>query len=143
MSTPAQRVEVANAQFRVHRALIELRSAIDASQVPDLAEWTRIIESVDRLTRYVERAFAYAQQLDPYDHYDDFGPLSEPSAARDRHDNRGAVLVSASPTAPTPATVGIRAFGSSRPHTVNPFKRPLDFGSSPPHTDSETTGDPE
>ncbi len=143
------RTDVANAQARIAHALDDLRDALDDALCDrdarfhahrgdtDVAEWLTAAGYLDRITRNLTRALEMVEQIDPYAERDERWN-AERVTRDERWGNRGAVLVSASPTAPTPADVGYRAFGSSRPETPNTAKRPLDFGAFP-----ETAGDHE
>lgn len=128
------RIDVANTQYRVLRAVEELRSALDATAtIPDvtyyaergdtdLVVWSYVVERMSTYVGVVEEIIDAVEQITPYD---DFGPLDRPSHARDVHTARNArkgSAMQADPFAPTPVDAGVAAFGVSRSITPdNPF----------------------
>ncbi|MEX3644415.1 hypothetical protein [Mycolicibacterium porcinum] len=129
------RIDVANAQYTVVHALDSLRAAVEeTARIPhvhyyavtgdaDIEAWLRVVHTVTAHLEDLSRVFETVEQIDPYaGREDDFGPLDQPSAARDRLQGRGALVAEAPVNAPDPATAGTAAFGVSRSITPdNPF----------------------
>ncbi|WP_277243476.1 hypothetical protein [Mycolicibacterium obuense] len=131
------RIDVANAQHAVVHALENLRIAVEeTSRIPDvedyavegdteIAAWLYTVERIRAHVNALAWVFSGVEQIDPRAGRDDFGPLDQPSHARDvltaRNARKGSAM-QADPFAPTPVDAGVAAFGVSRPlNPDNPF----------------------